>query len=430
MRLVALARSLALAVTLVAAGACRPRPGERAGGEDRSGVRALSDRGPAAPPPLAASVLASSSAIGGGPREAAPAGAELVSHAHRVFATVACAGSDTAPMGEAEAKVVRAHCEALRATYETYRKGWLAVAAPALAQLVPKGAPKTVVYPFGGGDLVTALAAYPEATEITTLSLEPEGDVRALDAIAPGKLAAVLALERRALGRLLGATFSSTRDLDVLEHLAVSGELVFTMAALAIHGLEPVSFRYFTLREDGSIRYLETAELTPPARPRDVRDTPFANVEILFRARGDRLARPRVFRHLAVDLSDAHLGTDGRVLAHLRAKGDVSALVKAASHLLWSYAFSQLSRYLVEHAASTFSDSTGVPPRVARAAGLVQETHGTFVGPVHYGAWNPSDGKDLATQFARQPKRPLPFLFGYPDAGGNGHLVITRRPGR
>ena len=38
--------------------------------------------------------------------------------------------------------------------------------------LKPAGLPKTVVYPFGGGDLISALTTYPEANDYTTLSLE------------------------------------------------------------------------------------------------------------------------------------------------------------------------------------------------------------------------------------------------------------------
>ena len=45
--------------------------------------------------------------------------------------------------------------------------------------------PKTVVYPFGGGDLLSALVAFPDATEITTISLEQAGDPRRLRTLTP-----------------------------------------------------------------------------------------------------------------------------------------------------------------------------------------------------------------------------------------------------
>ena len=42
----------------------------------------------------------------------------------------------------------------------------------------PKDLPTALVYPFGGGDLMAALQLFPEATEITTISLELAGDPR------------------------------------------------------------------------------------------------------------------------------------------------------------------------------------------------------------------------------------------------------------
>ena len=49
---------------------------------------------------------------------------------------------------------------------------------------VPKDVPKKVVYPFAGGDLSTALTVYPDADEITNMSLEPAGDPRDIDTLA------------------------------------------------------------------------------------------------------------------------------------------------------------------------------------------------------------------------------------------------------
>ena len=50
--------------------------------------------------------------------------------------------------------------------------------------IVPKDVPSTVVYPFAGGDLSTALTVFPDAYDITRMSLEPAGDATALSHIA------------------------------------------------------------------------------------------------------------------------------------------------------------------------------------------------------------------------------------------------------
>ena len=49
-------------------------------------------------------------------------------------------------------------------------------------------------------------------------------------------------------------------------------------------------------------------------------DTPFGNVEITFRARGDAHAPVRIYRHVVANLDDPHMNVDDRVLVHLRGR--------------------------------------------------------------------------------------------------------------
>src|SRR4029077_19503270 len=72
---------------------------------------------------------------------------------------------------------VDAHCKLFQPAIESYRK-YLEQAGPFLTALQPKDLPSTVVYPFGGGDLISALTTYPHLTQVTTLSLEHAGDPR------------------------------------------------------------------------------------------------------------------------------------------------------------------------------------------------------------------------------------------------------------
>ena len=64
-----------------------------------------------------------------------------------------------------------------------------------VVRLFPKDAPKTVVYPFGGGDAMGALATYPDATEYTTISLEIAADVRKATGAPRPQLRAELAAQ-------------------------------------------------------------------------------------------------------------------------------------------------------------------------------------------------------------------------------------------
>jgi hypothetical protein len=73
------------------------------------------------------------------------------------------------------------------------------------------------------------------------------------------------------------------------------------------------------------------------------------------------------------------------------------------------------------------SDSTGVPPRFATAAGFVQEPYGVFEGPSLYGPVERIDSRGFRQLFAEAPKRPLGFRFGYGDVGRRAHLIVTKR---
>jgi hypothetical protein len=359
------------------------------------------------------------------PAEAPPEALDYISRASILFRMAACGPSGEIPV-RFDAAVVERHCADLSRASDEYKKTWVDVAKPFLGALRPKDLPEIVVYPFGGGDLVTALATFPDATEITTISLEPAGDVRTIDRLPEDHLAHELAVHRSHLERLFEKAHSRTDNLEKESKTELPGEIVFALAALVVHGDEPVGLRYFRLRDDGSVAYVTQDDLDAAAHhPNELRNL-FQNVELRFRAAGGQ-GPVRVVRHIAFNLDDTHLKADGSLLAHLSAKGKVAAMTKAASHLLWNDHFSLIRGWLVDHTDWMISDSTGIPPRFAQAAGFVQDTYGTFDGPAPFGLYDKRDADDLKRLFKSEPIRDLPFRYGYPDEAGHAHLLVTRR---
>src|SRR4029453_4941585 len=125
----------------------------------------------------------------------------------------------------------------------------------------------------------------------------------------------------------------------------------------------------------------------------------FSNVEIEY-AKAGSAERLGVIRHVAQDLSDKALESSTGLLRHLSEKGTVSGMTKAASQLLWADEFSMIRNYLLKNAVWMISDSTGIPPRFATAAGFVQDTWGKFDGPARYGPIEPRDSRDFRKLFA------------------------------
>ena len=109
--------------------------------------------------------VASSSSIGGAPVPEAPLeGLDFIDQARVLFRVAACGPTGEIP-ARFDAAVVGKHCSELEQAYDEYRKSWVDLAKPFLANLRPKDLPSAVVYPFGGGDVVTALATFPDAKE-------------------------------------------------------------------------------------------------------------------------------------------------------------------------------------------------------------------------------------------------------------------------
>jgi hypothetical protein len=364
------------------------------------------------------------------------AGADFEPQARELFRVAACGGADPIP-DRIDPNMIDAHCKDLRAKYEEYKTQWMNVAMPYLAALVPRGLPPQIVYPFGGGDLMTALATFPDATEYTTISLEVAGDVRKIDTITMKKLQDELSLNRLHLGKLFEKVHSRTVNLDMESKSDLPGEIVFTMVALALYGYEPTSLRYFRFNPDGTLHYLETSDIEAAEKdglakkksPTEIEGNIFGDMELQFRKRGDSKAPAKTLRHVAFNLDDKHLRADPSLLKHLDAKGKVTAMTKAASHFLWSDDFSLIRQYLLDHMEWMISDSTGIPPRYANKAGFIQDTYGIMEWPAAFGPVDNKNAEDLRKLFKTNPQKDLPFRYGYPDRDHHGHMMITRRPG-
>jgi hypothetical protein len=353
-------------------------------------------------------------------------GADFLEEARVLFRVATCGGSSDVP-SRFDAAVVERHCDELRRAYADYTKSWLEVARPFIAALEPHGLPSVVVYPFGGGDLVSALATFPEASEITTVSLEPAGDVRLVDKLAPERLGRELAAHRAHLERLFEKAHSRTDNLEKGAQAELPGEIVFDLAALALHGGEPLGLRYFKLKPDGALEYVTQSDIDAQLHHPKALRALFDDVELRYRLGGDPPLRVRVLRHVAFNLDDEHLKANPALLGHLTAKGKVSAMTKAATHLLWNDHFALIRGWLIDHTDWMVSDSTGIPPRYAQPAGYVQDTYGIFDGPAPFGAPDARDANDFKRLFASQPTRELSFRYGYPDRNGHAHMIVTHR---
>jgi hypothetical protein len=363
---------------------------------------------------------------------------DFISDAKVFYRVAACGGTD-APPPELDAQVIEKHCAEMQKRYDYLRKNYIEKAQAFFAPLQPADLPKTVVYPFGGGDLLSALVTYPNATEITTISLEHAGDPTRLAKLTKKtQLRQSLADFRAAVSGLMSLHDSTSENMRKLEMGGIPGQLSFHTVGMVANGYEPVSLKYFTLNEDGSIKYLSQADIDALAAKKAKKKRPswvdtdfseaFTNMEMTLRKAGDPSAPTIVHRHFAANLGDN--GFKGSALEkHLAAKGQIAAMTKAASYLIWTSSFRAIRDYLLANMVWMASDSTGIEPKAAKKAGFVQTTYG-----IYHGAFLPESVPAVDAQmiemWEKQPKRKLPFRYGYPDNDKHVHLMITKLAAR
>jgi hypothetical protein len=351
------------------------------------------------------------------PRAIPPGARDFGGEVRALFRIAACGGD--APVAAELVRAVDRHCRSLARIIDRYRARWLDRARPFLADLVPVGLPERVVYPFGGGDLITALVTFPRAREYTLVSLEQGEDPRVLERLSAGSLGVGLAESRQMMRFLFRSAFMRTEDLRLKSRATrLPIQIVYALVALSVEGYEPVALTFLRLEADGSVRYLSEQELD-----RDRRG--FDSFEIRFRARGDARASEKLFRHIAWDLSDGNLERRPELLAHLAAARPYAAMTKASSYLMWRSGFSRIRDELLAGMVWMVSDSTAPRPEHAAAAGFEQIPYGRFDGPL------PIFGQRGAGAFVdlwrRNPRRALPMRFGYPDRRKRAHLLVTRK---
>ncbi len=364
---------------------------------------------------------------------AAEDAADFISDAKLFYRIVACGGSDPLPAA-IDAPTVEKHCVEMAKRYQHYSEKYVTPARAFFAPLRPAAAPTTVVYPFGGGDLGSALVTFPDAREITTISLEHAGDPTRLARLDKKQLRSTLAAFRDASEGLLALYDSTSENMRKLERGGIPGQLSFHITGMTALGFEPVALKFVTLNPDGTVHYLTPTEIDGLASKKAKKvkggwvDTDFSeafnHMELSFRKAGDPRAPVVVHRHFAANLANKAF-KDSPLHKHLLSKGKFSAMTKAASYLMWMDAFSDIRDLLLGNMAWMASDSTGVPPRYARKAGFTQTTYGKFTGPFLEEA-DKATGEAMAKLWASQPHRKLPFRYGYPDANANLHLMITQ----
>ena len=224
----------------------------------------------------------------------APPAADFIQDVKPLFNVVTCQG-DAPP--QLDAKILAAFCASQSKRYEHFRDNWAVKASKFVGDLLPAELPEELVYPFKNNNSMAALALFPKAKVITTLSLELSGDPRRLPGLTdPRALKTSLAAIANASASTLMSNDSLSRNLSATQRGDLPGQLSMHLMGLALAGQEPVAVRFFRVEPDGSLHYFTADEVkeldgSTATRLKATWKAPdfspvFANVELEFVPKG------------------------------------------------------------------------------------------------------------------------------------------------
>lgn len=258
------------------------------------------------------------------------------------------------------------------------------------------GKPDTLLYPFGGPDLLYAVTMFPRAATYVLLGLEPAGGLPDLENRDPGEVTA-------ALGRL-GATMNAQLRYGYF----VTKDMRSDLTGGPLPGVTPVFLADLALL-DATVSGVQP--ITAAGRP---------GVEIRFRLPEGRERRAI---YVAGDLSNA--GFDAGYQNWLSSHRGGVAYFKAASYLMHQPGFSGIRDWVLGNCRAVVQDDSGIPFRHFDTGAWKLNLYGVYQQPIALFAEHVQP--DLRAAYAAGGAPPLPFGTGYHIRGREANLLVATR---
>lgn len=253
----------------------------------------------------------------------------------------------------------------------------------------------TVLYPFGGPDLLHAWVLFPRARTYALMGLEPVGDVPALESMPRGEVLAAL------------TAFRQTNRTNLTNGFFVTENMRADLQQGTVRGVTPILLGTVALAGG---RVDSVKRITAGDKP---------GVEVRFH---DDSGRAHVACYVEGDLSNS--GFNDGYRKWLAGLGGNVTYFKAASYLMHDERFSQAREFFLTQSKVILQDDSGIPFRYF-AQGWSVRLFGSYDQPVSL--FSTFRQNDLRQAYATQPTSPLPFGSGYRVSQMEGNLLLATK---
>lgn len=279
---------------------------------------------------------------------------------------------------------------------------------------------ETLFYPFGGPDLATAQALFPEQPVTVLLGLEPAGNLPELDRSTPADRTIFYTdMAALVLDFLTRGYFITKEMTDIYSRREVDGALPVIGFFLKRGGYAVAGVRRLAPAADGA--WAETPferSAERPHRPYGIRIEYFKPGESLL----------KTVYYFACDVENRAFKAGSPLHSFLAGLERPTTFIKAGSYLLHWDSFSTLRSLILDRSLYVLEDDTAIPYRFFVKGGWDVTLFGQYATPVK--DFSNVEQADLRAAY-RDPEmkvRPLPFHFGYRWRSQVDNLLLAERP--
>jgi hypothetical protein len=281
---------------------------------------------------------------------------------------------------------------------------------------------KTLFYPFGGPDLATAQALFPEQPVTVLLGLEPVGNLPGLDRSTPAARTVFYTDMAALILDFLTRGYFITKEMaDIYSRREVDGALPVIGFFLKRGGYAVAGVRRLAPAADGTwteTPYEHSAER--PHRPYGIRIDFFKPGESVL----------RTVYYFSCDVENRAFTAGSPLHSFLAGLDRPTTFIKAGSYLLHWDNFSTLRSLILDRSLYVLEDDTAIPYRFFVRGGWGITLFGRYATPVK--DFSNVEQADLRAAY-EDPEtgvRPLPFHFGYRWRSQVDNLLLAERPRR
>lgn len=285
------------------------------------------------------------------------------------------------------------------------------------ASLSVENEPKTLFYPFAGGDFYYAHSFFPAQDTVIMIGLEPGGAIFSPDTVGSDRMINYFGNLQRSMFFPHRLGFFRTKSMAVdFNKTILNGTMHTVLFYLARFGADIHYIQHFDLNSEGNeINSIPAAQLKKGQKRMAYR--------IGYSLAGDSAVKEVIY--LSGDASDAGLKAKPDMLKWLEKRGKVVTFFKAASYLMHYQSFSMMRNFVNKSTVRLLQDDSGLPYEFMLKNNFEVKLLGQYSKTINLfkNEFQPS----MKAAYDKEKPAKLPFTIGYNAEFGECNLQWAKK---